>query len=80
MLLGCAVKGCSDVQQPNPGLEIRLILLLQILETHEPEGREKQLYVAGYMDKAFPKTVPVPTTWSQEEMKLLGGTSLHVSL
>lgn len=75
------------MQQPNEGLEIRLILLLHILETREYESRDGRdgngrvggLYVAGYMDQAFPKTVPVPTMWSQEEMKLLGGTSLHVS-
>lgn len=67
------------MQQPNAGLEIRLILLLQILETQEYDGIVGGCYKSGYMDQAFPKTVPVPTMWSQEEMKLLGGTSLEVS-
>ena len=53
------------------------------MKTHETTGYGtggNHLYVAGYMDQAFPKTVPVPTMWSQEEMKLLGGTSLEVCL
>lgn len=74
------------MQQPRPGLEIRLILLLQMVESHEPVAdvryggsNTRTLYVNGYLDKAFPKSVPVPTIWTEEEQKLLGGTSLQVS-
>ena len=76
----------SDVQQPRPGLEIRLILLLQMVESHEPVvdvryggSNTRTLYVNGYLDKAFPKSVPVPSMWTEEEKKLLNGTSLQVS-
>ncbi len=60
-----------------------LILLLEMAKSSGKYTSPKSpstVYQRGYMAVAFPEHVPLPTTWNEDEIRLLDGTSLHAAV
>lgn len=58
--------------------DVCLFLLTQRALASVPDGRGVRTPWAEYASRFLPSSVPVPSTWSAPERKLLQGTTLEV--